>query len=45
MYFIELLQEIDNTQIELWNNVYKECNELISIMVASIGTVRNKLKK
>ncbi len=44
MYFIELLQEIDTTQMELWNNVYKECNELVSIMVASIKTVRNKLK-
>lgn len=45
MYFLELFKEIDSKnkiQIEI---LIKEANELVSIIVASIKTIRNNLNK
>lgn len=45
MYFMELIQEVNpNSKIE-WNEIYKEGNELLSIMVASIKTTRSKINR
>ena len=45
MYFIELLCEIEPIQKKMWENTFKESNELTAIMVASIGTIREKLNQ
>jgi four helix bundle protein len=44
-YFIDLLQEIDNGKIkEKLNDLLKESNQLVAIYVASLKTMREKLK-
>lgn len=45
MYFIELLIEVSNKEeIEL-KRLHAEANEILSIMVASIKTIRNRNRK
>lgn len=44
MYFMELIQEIQPNLKKEWKNIHSEGNELLSIMVASIKTVRSKIK-
>lgn len=45
MYFLELLMMISvNEQLEM-ERLYKEANEILSIVVASIKTVRKKINK
>ena len=45
MYFMELIQEVNpNSKIE-WKEIYGEGNELLSIMVASIKTIRSKINR
>ena len=42
MYFLELLLEVSNKEHEELNRLHKEANELLSIVVASIKTMRNR---
>lgn len=42
MYFLEILNEIDNKHQNEINILYTEANELLSIVVASIKTLRNR---
>ncbi len=43
MYFIELINTINPETIPIWKKSYIEAEELLKIMVKSIGTVRSKL--
>lgn len=45
MYFIELIREIKPKLNILWKKSYDESEELLKIIVKSIGTVRYKLNK
>lgn len=45
MYFIELITEIKPELNTLWKKSYDESEELLKIIVKSIGTVRYKLNK
>jgi hypothetical protein len=45
MYFIELITEIKPELNTLWKKPYDESEELLKIIVKSIGTVRAKLNK
>lgn len=45
MYFIELITEIKPELNILWKKSYDESEELLKIIVKSIGTVRSKLNK
>lgn len=45
MYFLEILKEIDNTHEVEITLLYAEANELLSIAVASIKTIRNREDK
>ena len=45
MYFIELIIEIKPELKILWKKPYDESEELLKIIVKSIGTVRAKIKK
>ena len=45
MYFIELIVEIKPDLNEIWKKSYDESEELLKIMVKSIGTVREKIRK
>lgn len=45
MFFIELIIEIKLELKSLWDKVYNESEELLKIIVKSIGTVRAKLNK
>lgn len=45
LFWLELLAEFNNNFRERIIPIYKECNELLSIFVASIKTVRRKLKE
>ena len=45
MYFIELIVEIKPELNEIWKKSYDESEELLKIMVKSIGTVREKIRK
>ena len=45
MFFIELIIEIKPELIEIWKKSYSESEELLKIIVKSIGTVRAKIKK
>ncbi len=45
MYFIELIIEIKPELKSLWKKSYDESEELLKIIVKSIGTVRAKIKK
>ncbi len=45
MYFIELISEIKPELNTLWEKSYDESEELLKIIVKSIGTVRSKLNK
>ena len=45
MYFLELLLEIMPENKEQAKTLHTECNEIISIVVASINTTRKKLNK
>ena len=42
MYFLEILQEISNSHHEEIEKLHAEANELLSIIVASIKTLRNR---
>jgi four helix bundle protein len=42
MYFLEILKEVDNIHQNEIKILYAEANELLSIVVASIKTVRNR---
>ena len=42
MYFLELLKEVTNKVNDEIDRLHKEANELLSIIVASIKTMRNK---
>jgi four helix bundle protein len=42
IYFIELIEELDTSRRESLTPLKKEANELLSIIVASINTARNK---
>jgi len=42
MYFLELLLEVSNKEHKELNRLHKEANELLSIVVASIKTMRNR---
>ena len=42
MYFLELFLEISDRENKEINRLHKEGNELLSIVVASIKTVRNR---
>ena len=45
MYFIELIVEIKPESNNVWKKVYDESEELLKIIVKSIGTVRARIKK
>lgn len=45
MFFIELIIELKPELIEIWKKPYGESEELLKIIVKSIGTVRAKIKK
>ena len=45
MYFIELIVEIKSESKNVWKKAYDESEELLKIIVKSIGTVRAKIKK
>lgn len=45
MYFIELIREIKPELNILWKKSYDESEELLKIIVKSIGTVRYKSNK
>ena len=45
MYFIELIIEIKPELKILWKKPYDESEELLKIIVKSIGAVRAKIKK
>lgn len=45
MYFLELLIEISDKEHEEMKRLHKEANELLSITVASIKTMRRKNQK
>lgn len=45
LYFLELLSEIDKKNNSLFQPYIKEANELLSIFVASIKTIKNKTLK
>ena len=42
IYFIELIEELDTSRKERFIPLKKEAHELLSIVVASINTARNK---
>jgi four helix bundle protein len=42
MYFLELFIEVSNKEHEEIKRLHKEANELLSIIVASIKTMRNR---
>ena len=42
MYFLELLLEVSSKEHKEMNRLHKEANELLSIVVASIKTMRNR---
>ncbi len=42
MYFLELLLEVSDKEHTEMNRLLKEANELLSIVVASIKTMRNR---
>ncbi len=44
MYFIELITEINPELSEIWQKSYNESEELLRIIVKSIGTVRQKIR-
>lgn len=44
-YFIELITEIKPELNILWKKSYDETEELLKIIVKSIGTIRSKLNK
>lgn len=43
MYFLEILKEMSETHHHEIDQLHKEANELLSITVASINTVRKRL--
>jgi len=45
MYWIEILQEFTNDKNEEMKRLHKEGNEILSITVASIRTMRKKINK
>ena len=45
MYFLELFIEVSDKEHEEIKRLHKEANELLSIVVASIKTVRNRKSK
>ena len=45
MYFLELLMEVLPENAQEVQVLHSECNEIISIIVASINTTRKKLNK
>ena len=45
MYFIELIVELKPEQNSIWKKAYDESEELLKIILKSIGTVRAKIKK
>lgn len=45
MYFLELLLEVMKENKEQAKTLHAECNEIISIIVASINTTRKKINK
>lgn len=45
MYFLELLIAVLESNKERAQELHSECNEIISIVVASINTARKKLQK
>ncbi len=45
MYFLEILNEIDNKHQDEIKILYAEANELLSIVVASITTLKNREDK
>lgn len=44
MFFLEIIMELDSHQIEKIKPLLSEANEILSIIVASIGTARKKQK-
>ncbi|MGB0840191.1 MAG: four helix bundle protein [Chitinophagales bacterium] len=45
MYFMELIVELDKSQKPAVTKLWKEGNEILSIIVASIKTLRQKQKR
>ncbi len=45
MYFIELLLEVSEREIEEMKRLHAEANEISSIVVASIRAIRNRNRK
>lgn len=45
MYFIELLQEVTDREKEEMKRLHAEANEILSIVVASIITIRKRNRK
>jgi len=45
MYFLELFIEVSNKEHEEIKRLHKEANELLSIVVVSIKTMRNRKSK
>ncbi|MGV8815395.1 MAG: four helix bundle protein [Gelidibacter sp.] len=42
MYFIELLLDVSNREVDEMKRLHAEANEILSIVVASIKTIRNR---
>jgi len=42
MYFLELLLEVNKVELNETQRLHKEANEILSIVVASIKTMRNR---
>lgn len=42
MFFLELMKEVQNRKHETIERLHKEANEIVSIIVASIKTIRNR---
>ena len=45
IYWIEVMEESGIVKVERTFELKKECNEILSIIVASINTVRNRINK
>lgn len=45
MYFLELFEQINSENQHQIKNLIKEANELVSIIVASIKTLRSRSQK
>ncbi|MDR0873698.1 MAG: four helix bundle protein [Prevotellaceae bacterium] len=44
-YWISLLKDTDYLEIKLYESLYKDCDELISMLVSTIKTIKEKIKQ